>query len=103
MPADDGAGGLRERDDASRTLECLETARNLGLLDRQAVRGERIVGFAAEFVADARDPALKRRISGAAFLARREMRVDGTLRLRFRPVLRELDVTQVATPQTVKK
>jgi hypothetical protein len=31
------------------------------------------------------------------------MRVDGTLRLHFRPVLRELNVTQMATPQTVKK
>jgi hypothetical protein len=31
------------------------------------------------------------------------MRVDGTFRLHFRPVLRELDVTQVAMRQTVKK
>jgi hypothetical protein len=31
------------------------------------------------------------------------MRVDGTLRLHFRPVLRELDVAQMAPAQTVKK
>src|SRR5262249_1433642 len=103
MTADDGAGGLREIDDARRTLERLEPARDLRLLDRQSIGGERFVRVAAELRAGAGDPALELGVPRAGRLARRAWRGDGTLSLRFRPVFRQLGVTQVALRQTIKK
>ena len=75
MAADDGARGLREGDDARRTFERFEAACDLRLLDGEAVGRERVVGFGAELVADAQDPAVEILIARAAGGAALEVRV----------------------------
>jgi hypothetical protein len=100
MAADDGAGGFRERENASRPLERFEPARNLRLLEGKTLGREGLVGFGAELVADTHDPAVEFLEPRAAGRTSVEMRMAPSRR----PQTRELLVVQVtATSKTFKK
>ena len=75
VAADDGARGLRERDDPRRPLERFEAARDLRLLHGQALGGEGVVRFGAQRVADVEQPAVERGEARAAVGAGVEMRM----------------------------
>jgi hypothetical protein len=103
VPVDDGAGGLREGDDARGPLERFQPPRDLRLLQREPLTGERLVGFIAQLGAKAGDPAFEFRVTRAARGAVRQMRVYLSVGFRRSPLARELRVVQMTPPETLKK
>jgi len=75
----------------------------LCLLLRQALTGERLVGFAAKLGAKTRDPAVELGVAGAALATARQMRVYLSVGFRRSPLARELRVVQMTPPETLKK
>jgi hypothetical protein len=99
MAADDGTGGLRERDHAGRTFEQFEPSRDLRVLHRKALGRERFVGFGAQFVADAVQPGFEPGGTIAAVRAGLEVR----MRLARSPQARDLRIVEMTAAETVKK
>jgi hypothetical protein len=99
MAADHSARGLRERNHTGRALEQFETARDLRLLDGQAIGRERGIGFRAQFVADVVQPGFEAGGTVTALGAVLEVRMC----IARSPQAREFGIVKMAAAETVKK